>query len=63
MNKIKQAIHETSSAAPLNTVFGAGFFPENHMEAERRNLPAPDSRLADFVKSLRDLVSDEQPKE
>jgi hypothetical protein len=57
----KQTIHETTQASPLNTVFGGGFLPENHMEAERRNLPAPDSRFADFVKSLRDLVSVERP--
>ena len=56
-------MYETAQTVhPVQTVFGAGFFPENHIEDERRNLPATDSQFAEFVKSLRALVSDEFPK-
>ena len=55
--------HETPPAVhPVMTVFGGGFFPENHIEGERRNLPASESRFSEFVKSLQALVSDEPPK-
>ena len=49
--------HETPPAVqPINTVFGSGFFPENHLDGERRNLPASDWRFAEFVKSLQALL-------
>ena len=49
--------HETAPAfQPINTVFGGGFFPENRMEGEQRNLPALEPRFAEFVKSLQALL-------
>ena len=49
--------HETAPAVqPINTVFGGGFFPESRMEGERSNLPASESRFAEFVKSLQAVL-------
>ena len=52
-----QSIH------PINTVFGAGFIVEHHLEGDQRKLPAieQEKRFAEFVRSLRGLVSDETP--
>ena len=50
--------HETEPPVhPTCTVFGGGFFPESHMDDERRNLPPSESRFAEFVKSLSALLS------
>ncbi len=50
-----QSIH------PVHTVLGAGFIAEQHIEGDQRKLPAveQEKRFADFVRSLRGLVSGE----
>ena len=54
-----QSIH------PVHTVFGAAFIAEHHVEGDQRKLaPAEDERrFADFVRSLRGLVSSEAPRQ
>jgi hypothetical protein len=43
----------TPAVHPVITVFGGSFFPENHIEGERRNLP-PKEKL-DFSAVLKSL--------
>jgi len=49
------------STRPVQSIFGAGYVPEHHVDHEDRMLPAvePDMQFSDFVKSLRMLVSGE----
>jgi hypothetical protein len=51
----------TQSIRPIHTVFGASFIPELHVEGDQRQLPAieHERRIAEFVRSLRDLVCGE----
>ena len=46
------------SIQPVQSIFGAGFIPEQHADDEHLNLPAIESEthFTDFVKSLRMLV-------
>ena len=45
-----QSIH------PVQTIFGAGFIPEQHSDDAGRNLPRSDeSDVADFIERLRAL--------
>ena len=49
------------SIHPVDTVFGAAFIAEHHIEGDQRKLAAVEDerRFADFVRSLRGLVSSE----
>ena len=49
------------SIQPVHTVFGAAFVAEHHVEGDQRRLAAVEDerRFADFVRSLRGLVSGE----
>ncbi len=46
---------------PVDTVFGAAFIAEQHVEGDQRKLAAVEDerRFADFVRSLRGLISGE----
>ncbi len=46
----------TQQVVPLQTIFGAGYIPDQH--SEHRNLPADDmdAGFAEFVKSLSSLL-------
>jgi len=46
---------------PVHTVFGAAFIAEQHVEGDQRKLAEVEDerRFADFVRSLRGLVSGE----
>jgi len=46
------------SIRPVQSIFGAGYVPEQHAEDEHFKLPAieRDTQFSDFVKSLRMLV-------
>jgi hypothetical protein len=52
------------SEPPVQTVFGAGFIREKHVEGDRRNLPAVthERRFSDFVRCLHGLVFSEVTK-